>query len=210
MCGIFFYSHQLIPKHSEEHILLEKEYLASVKKRTLALNKVKELTKGTELYNSYMIEKKATKLAWKNFKNSKESEKIFGFKSIRYFIERFGLMLCIFCYAVYNLIKSYRNESKNIGALVIHTFIISVTFFYFFWIFQRFQDFSKATYYIMTVASAIFISIAVYLITRYRKDTISQLQKRLFLVAKSALLNTQSNKKEEMHDLLKKIANDTE
>lgn len=205
-CGTLFYSFELLPDFDKEYHIAEKEFLNLKKQNTLALKEVKKYAEGSLAYNRYSKVNKKKNLAYEKFNKIRKEQVVFGFDSLKIFFERFGFILSIFLYALYNLVKSFRNERNNIGNRLLHTFIISVTFFYFFWIFQQFQDFSKATYYFMTFASAGIVTLAVYLISKYQKDTISHLKKKLFLVAKTALLNTHTDKKEEMHSLLKKIA----
>ncbi|CAL2105669.1 conserved membrane hypothetical protein [Tenacibaculum sp. 190524A02b] len=208
ICAILFYSHQFIPEFDKEYKQAEQLYNEAKKKNTLALTKIKEYSKGTILYQEYKEVNAAKKEAFKNWNKVIEKNKVFGFKSIRYFIERFGLMLCIFMYALYNLIKSYLREPKNIGAKFIHTFIISITFFYFYWIFQQFQDVSRFTYYFMTVFSAILVTLAVYLITKYNKDRITKLRQQLLKVSLHSLRNVRPEKEQETFTMLKEIAHD--
>ncbi|WP_348707010.1 hypothetical protein [Tenacibaculum sp. 190524A02b] len=167
-----------------------------------------ESTKGTEIYNRFQLSKNKTDSAWERLKKAKEDEKVFGFTSLRYFIERFGLMLCIFVYALYNLVKSSLRERKNIGAMVMHSFIISISFFYFYWIFQSFQDVSIITYIFMTVFSAALVSIAVYFITKYNKDRITKLREQMFFIARLGLRSSKPEKKEVLLNEFRKIAHD--
>ncbi|WP_299135207.1 hypothetical protein [uncultured Tenacibaculum sp.] len=205
LCGTLFYAHQLTPNFSDEYVSALSEHKAAKKKRTKALNKVKDFAKGSIAYKEYNIEREQTDLAWKKFKEAQSNERIFGFKSFNLFLERFGLMLCIFIYALYNLVKSFLREKSNIGAKVIHSFIISVTFYYFFWIFQKFQDFSKATYILMTVFSAILITVGVWFITKYNKDRISKLREQMFIIARLGIRNAKVEKKESLLKDLRKI-----
>ncbi|CAL2075742.1 conserved membrane protein of unknown function [Tenacibaculum sp. 190524A02b] len=206
ICAILFYVHKFIPNFSNDYLKTLEQYEIARSKRTIALNKIKKLSKGTLAYKNYILEKTKTRIALNNFKKAKKEETVFGFSSLNLFLERFGLMLCIFVYTLYNLYTSFRNEPKNTGAKIVHSFIISVCFFYFYWIFQQFQDVSKITYYFMTFASAFIVTLAVYLITQYRKDTIAQLKRKLFLVSKSALLHTPIDKKEKLYQEFKDIA----
>ncbi|CAL2086769.1 hypothetical protein [Tenacibaculum sp. 190524A02b] len=207
-CATLFYSHQFIPERSERYNIAQNEYKSLKKEKDKILIDLIETTKGTDIYRKFKESRKNTYLAWDNYQKVKKEEKVLGFQSIRYFIERFGLMLCIFMYALYNLIKSYLREPKNIGAKFIHTFIISITFFYFYWIFQQFQDVSRFTYYFMTVFSAILVTLAVYLITKYNKDRITKLRQQLLKVSLHSLRNVRPEKEQETFTMLKEIAHD--
>lgn len=204
-CATSFYLHKLIPEFSNEFVSSRQTYKEAKKKNSIALSKVKKLATGTNEYEQYINLNKKMKLKYQDFLKAKKEESIFGFQSLYHFLERFGLMLCIFIYALYNLVKSFLREKSNIGAKVIHSFIISVTFYYFFWIFQKFQDFSKATYILMTVFSAILITVGVWFTTKYNKDRISKLREQMFIIARLGIKNAKVEKKESLLKDLRKI-----
>ncbi|WP_299161928.1 hypothetical protein [uncultured Tenacibaculum sp.] len=203
--GVSFYSYQFFDVFSADYNQAIKMHSIEKKKRTKALNKVKAHAEGTELYNNYLKAKKDTDLAYSKFKKVKQEEKVFGFKSFHFFIERLGLFFGFFCYALYNLFRSFYFERKNIGIKVVHGFILSVCLFYFFWIFQQFQDFSKATYILMTITSAAIIVLAVHLITKYQDHRINRLKKGQFELAKFTFKNTKPEKREEMLNTIERI-----
>ena len=91
---------------------------------------------------------------------------------------------------------------------VIHGFIISVCLFNFFWIFQQFQDFNKATYFLMIFASAAVVVFAVFLITKYQDHRINRLKKGQFELAKFTFKNTKPEKREEMLNTIERIVKD--
>ncbi|MFL0105823.1 hypothetical protein R5N98_02615 [Tenacibaculum maritimum] len=208
LCGTLFYTHQFFPNFSESYYSALNKHKIAKKRRTIALQKVKNYAKGSSEFTEYYKEKKKTDIAWAKFKKIKADEQVFGFKSANLFLERFGLMLCFFVYAFYNLVKSFKRERNNIGSKVLHTFIISVTMFYFFWIFQQFQDFSKATYILMTILSSIVVTIGVWLITAYKKSRVTKLREQMFFIARLALRNSKPEKKEDMLNVFRKIADD--
>ncbi|WP_064968049.1 hypothetical protein [Tenacibaculum ovolyticum] len=204
--GVSFYSYQFFDSYSADYKKAIKNHAIEKKKRTVALNKVKLHAKGTKLYDDYLEAKINTDFAYNKFKKIKKEETFFGFKSFHFFIERFGLFCGFFCYALFNLFRTFYFDRKNIGVKVIHGFIISVCMFYFFWIFQSFQDFNKATYILMTIASSCIVVLAVYLITKYQDHRINRLKKGQFKLAKFTFKNTKPEKREEMLDLIKEIA----
>ncbi|WP_348747692.1 hypothetical protein [Tenacibaculum sp. 190524A02b] len=208
ICSSLFYAHQFIPEFDREYKQAEQLYNEAKKKNTLALTKIKEYSKGTILYQEYKEANIEKKVAFKDWSEIAESKRIFGFISLRHFIERFGLTLCFFIYSLYNLIKSFLRESKNLGAKALHTVILSLCFFSFYWIFQQFQDVSRFTYYFMTVFSAILVTLAVYLITKYNKDRITKLRQQLLKVSLHSLRNVRPEKEQETFTMLKEIAHD--
>ena len=154
LLGFSFFSYEFLPNFSESYYKAQNEALEAKKLNTEALAQVKNYAKGTTAYENYLNANEHKKIAFQKFNRVKEDEKVFGFRSFQLFWERLGLFLGIFIYALYNLYRSFYFESENIGSKIIHGFIISVCMFYFFWIFQAFQDVTKITYYLMTFLSA--------------------------------------------------------
>ncbi len=206
--SIAFLTHQNIEEFSKEFIESKKAHKEAKNKRRKVVLAIIEASKGTELYNEFEKQDKITNDLWDKYKEVKKDEEVFVFISLRYFIERFGLMVAFSIYALYNLIKSHFRERKNIGSKVYHTYMLSIPFFYFFWMFQKFQDLSVAAYNLMTFISAILVTAAIWLITRYKKDSIQKLREQNFTISKLALRNAKPEKQEETFEVLKKIAND--
>ncbi len=204
--GILFYLHAFIPTDSKELIALKKEHIKAKQKRTKALDKIKEYSKNTAIYQEYLVEKENARLTWDRLKEEAENQKVFAFKSIQPFIERFGLILCIFVYALFNLVRSFYREPKVVFTKITHSFILSICFFHFYWIFQTFQDVSKPSYILITLFSALFIYLAVYIITKRKKLYVDEIKDDMILIAQKALENSRPEKKEEMINLLEKIA----
>ena len=59
-----FYLFEFFPDSSSEYLIAQKEHTEAKKKRTIALNNLKEFAKGTEVYRQYLIEKEKTDKAW--------------------------------------------------------------------------------------------------------------------------------------------------
>jgi hypothetical protein len=206
LCAVSFYTHQFIDKRSEGYTIALKSHKIAKKERTKINKEIIKNSEGTELFNQFQAQNKKTNLLWDDFLKVKKNEKVFGFKSLRYFVERFGLIFCFFIYALYNLIKSISNNKENPGNKLTHVFILSVCFFYFFWIFQQFQDFSKFAYIFMTVISACLIFFALYFLFKDKKTKEERLKTNLMEVAEFTFKNTKPEKREEMLDLIKQIA----
>lgn len=206
--GISFYSFEFIPDFSEQYYSAEKEAEEAKDMNSVALANVKNYAKGSDVYNAYLKANKRKKEVFKNYDAIVENEKIFGFNSLHFFWERLGLFLGFFLYALYNLYRSFYFERKNLGNKVLHGFIISVCIFYFFWIFQQFQDFNKITYYLMTIISAAIVVLAVSLITKYQDHYINRLKKNIRDLVAFTFVNTKQEKKEEMIETLEKMSKD--
>lgn len=208
ICLLCFYSYEFIDDFSNHYYTTLDHHKKAKDNRTLALSKVKEFAKGSIVYSEYLEQKSITDATWKEYQKAKRQEEVFGFKSIHFFWERFGLFLGFFAYALFNLFRSFYFESKNIGNKVLHGFIISVCMFYFFWIFQQFQDFPKIAYYTMTLVSAGVVVWTVYLITKYQGHYINKLKKTISLLAAFSFLNTRDEKKPEMFELFRELSED--
>ena len=209
ICIICFYSYEFINDYSDNYYISINNYKKAKDNRTEALNKVKEFAKGSIVYNKYLDKKSIAEKTWEKHNKIKKEEQFFGFKSLHFFWERFGLFLGIFVYALYNLFLSFSLERKNIGSKVIHGFIVSVCMFYFFWIFQQFQDFSKPTYYFMTFVSAAIIVFAVSLISKYQNLGTNKLKETISRLAAFSFLHTKQEKKPEMLELFKELSKDS-
>lgn len=212
--GTVFYVFEFIEPYSNEYIRAKDAAVKANKNNVIQLSKVKDYSKGSEVYNSYIRANNLKKLAVDEFNKVKDKEKVFGFKSLKIFAKEFGMFFGFLCYALFNLIRTFYLEPHNNGAKMYHGFIISVCVFYFFWIFQRFQDFSKVTYYVMTFISAGLVVFAVFLYTKYRKDRINkletqkmQLKKQKQEIATFTYLHTPEEDKEEMLEVLDKNLN---
>ncbi|CAL2085196.1 conserved membrane hypothetical protein [Tenacibaculum sp. 190524A02b] len=205
-----FYAHQFLPdiKNDEDYFLAKKNFLNAKKENTIVLTEIKNTVKGTELHDRYLKVNEKKNQAYAKWTEIAEAKKVFGFKSMRYFVERFGLTLCIFIYALYNLVKSFLRERNNIGAKILHSIILSLCFFSFWWIFQKFQDLNRFMYYFMTVFSAALVTLAVYFITKYNKDRVAKIREQMFFIARLGLRSSKPEKKEVLLNEIRKIAVD--
>ncbi|PKH50833.1 hypothetical protein CXF68_09105 [Tenacibaculum sp. Bg11-29] len=106
------------------------------------------------------------------------------------------------------IFRSFYFDRKNVGVKVLHGLILTGPIFYFYWIFQPFQDVSRVTYYFMTFVSAIVVVFAVFLITKYQDHRINRLKKGQFELAKFTFKNTKAEKREEMLTTIERIVKD--
>ncbi|MFY7671575.1 hypothetical protein ACOSP6_10875 [Tenacibaculum sp. MEBiC06402] len=195
-----FYCFEFIPNFSEEYLGKIQEHKEAKAKRTDALNELKSYVKTNnfDLYSKYSIEKKNTDKKFSEFKEIQEKERVFGFKSLQLFATALFPVIAIFFYVLYNLIRSYKVEEKNIGIRVIHYVVMMFCFFQFFWIFKTIQDYPKYVYYLCTLLSTYFVGLAVYIIHKQENKLIQKLRNKLFRVSLYSLRYADENKKEEM------------
>ena len=206
LLGASFFSFEFFPNFSEDYYSALNEYRSVEKANKLALGLVKKNAMGTPAGDSYEETRALSLEKWNQFETIRNNEKVFGFKSMHFFMERFGLFLGIFMYALYNLLVSFYYERKNLGSKIIHGFILFVCMFYFFWIFQQFQDFSKFTYYIMTFISAAVVVIAVSLISKHQRRYINKLKETISRLVAFSFLHTKQEKKQEMLQMFRDLS----
>ncbi|CAM1357624.1 hypothetical protein [Tenacibaculum halocynthiae] len=206
VCVASLYSFEFFQNFSDEFVASENKYKASIKNVTTALNKVKNEATETEAYAEYLKAREIKDKFKSEYYKIRKEEKVFGFKSLQLFMAEFGPMLCFFMYSLYMLFRSFYFEKKNNGMKFLHGLILTGPIFYFYWMFQPFQDVSKMFYYFMTVFSVIMMVFTIYLITKYRNHRINKLKENQLELAKFAFKNTKPEKREEMLSTIKKVA----
>ena len=205
LCATSFYLFEFFPDSSDELRIAYKKQIEAKKKSSVALEKVKKLAEGSKVHSEYLRERSNADKACENLEKIKNQERFFGFRSIKRFMGEFGLVLGLFIYALINLFRSFYFEHKNIGMKFLHGLIISVAMFYFFWMFE-YSDFSKITYYLMTLLSAGIVVLAVYLITKYQDHYINRLKDKISRLVAFSFLHTKQEKKPEMLNLFKELS----
>ncbi len=208
LLGTVFYSYQFIPEFSDRYHEANDNFQVAKKENTIALSEIKKIAKGTTEYVAYQKARQKKKESLDRFHEVKAEESVFGFKSSHFMLERFGIFFGFLMYAMYNLVRSFYFERKNKGSQFLHTFIISVCMFYFFWIFQTIQDFPKALYYLMTFLSAFIVYIIIKFITKYQDHYINKLKKNIKDLSVFMFLNTEKEKHPEMLETLEKVSKD--
>ncbi|WP_422092127.1 hypothetical protein [Tenacibaculum ovolyticum] len=202
---VLFYSHRFIEPDSNLVVKIKAEHSLLKKARNSALAELEKKTSDSLLVTQYLIAKKKADNAWGKLKKAKKSQTFFGFRSLHYFLERFGLASLIFIYGAFNLIRSFYYDRKNFSSKLFHVFVISVGFFYFFWVFNTFQDFSKATYFLATFTSASFLAFGIYLFTKFKQSKINKLKGDIREISRFTVLNTKPGKQKEMFSLFNKL-----
>ncbi|WP_157821892.1 hypothetical protein [Tenacibaculum sp. Bg11-29] len=208
ICITSLYSFEFLPSFSDGYSSALNEYKIAEKINKSALSEIKENAKGTSSGDKYVETFAVSLEKWKKFKVAKNEEAVFGFKSLQLFIAELGPMLCFFIYILYMIFRSFYFDRKNVGVKVLHGLILTGPIFYFYWIFQPFQDVSRVTYYFMTFVSAIVVVFAVFLITKYQDHRINRLKKGQFELAKFTFKNTKAEKREEMLTTIERIVKD--
>ncbi len=201
-----FYTHKFIPIDNQIVTNLRSKHVSLKDTRDFYLNELKKNPTDVKLVEMYLNAKKQADKAWSELRAAKKEQKIFQFGSLHHFLERLGLAILLLVYASYNLYRSLYFERKNISSKVFHTFLISVAMFYFFWIFNTFQDLSIITYLLVTIVSALFVSLGLYLYTRYKKNYINKLKGDIREISQFTVKNTKESKQSDMFELFENLA----
>lgn len=176
VCTTAFFSFEYAPDKTQEYLKAKQNHTEAKKKRTKALNKLKESVKGTAVYEAYLIEKNKTDKLWSKLNIVKKEDVFFGFTNVQQFLNEFGWVLGLFIYSLFNLFRSYTANNKEKGYIFLHTVILAISCFFLFWIFQPYQDIAKVYYYLMSIACGITISYSIYLMSAYNFSDIGKLQ----------------------------------
>ncbi|WP_271406955.1 hypothetical protein [Tenacibaculum soleae] len=176
VCTTAFFCFEYAPEYTKEYLTAKKNHVEAKKNRTLALNRVKEFAKGSEVYNTYLKNKKNTDDAWSNLNKVKSNDKVFGFTNLQQFLGGFGWVFGLFIYSIFNLFRCLTSANKEKGFILLHITILSISIFYLFWIFQPFQDFNKLSYYIMSILTGVIVSFSIYFMSKYKFSDTGKLQ----------------------------------
>ena len=182
------------------------------KENAIALKKVKNYAKNTEVYNEYKNAYAKKKAAFDKLKTEISNQKVFGFDSSHYFWERLGrnivdILFSLFAvFLVVNFISVKKNKIFFWGSLLVVLIYLSTKLFILYWVFKQFQDYSLAAYFFVTFISSLLIVSVMFLLVRYVKSEEVSLKSNLLDLAKFTFKNTKPEKREEMLDLIKEIA----
>lgn len=203
MLASLLYSFEFLNNFSEDYNRSEKEFYSAKKRNTEALNSFKDSFKNTIEFQSYLEVNRQYKEVANRFKQVKKNETFFGFKSFQLFAAKFFTYLALFIYFVFNLYRSFSVERKNYGVKFIHVLMIGYCFFNFYWIFQVFQDVGKPMYYLMTIFSAYFIYLALYIMHRQEAFKFKKLKKAFMKVSIHSIRFAREDKVDEMEKIIK-------
>lgn len=213
LIGFINYTFELFNEYSESYYIAQKEAVLKKKDNANYLNEIKKYTKESNpsLYNKYSLANKELKKAKKTYKDQVKKEKFFGFKSVHFFIDRFGdssksLLFGIWVFILF--VVNYKTTSKwiFIARITVITIFISTIIFDYLWIFNTFQDLSKISYYIITVFISLGLIGALFLIFRDKKSYEDKLRIKMISLAKKSIELSSPEKREEMTNFIKELA----
>ncbi|WP_407266489.1 hypothetical protein [Tenacibaculum maritimum] len=207
----FFFSYRGITDFSSSYMVKKEKYNYYKKQNTLALHKVKQYAANTKVYKEYLKARENKKRALKEFKKEIENHKVNGFANFHNFWERFGKNAAGFLFvlwAIYLVLFTGKptDEITLIGRLAICITFLFTKVFVFFWLLQQFQDFSQFQYVVTALTFSISILVILFLLFRNRKTKEEVLLEKLMITARFTFKNTKPEKREEMLEMIKKIA----
>ncbi|CAA0143694.1 ATP-binding protein [Tenacibaculum maritimum] len=177
ICIFGVFAFECFDEYSKEFLQIRREYKDRIHDVTLALGKVKKYAEGTSVMEEYKLRKKLKEAIKKKYFKKKSEESFLGFRSFHLFMGQFGTWFSLLVYSSFMLFKSFQVDQKNIGMRVLHSLMIFTSLFYLGWVFHSNQDYSRETYYLIGILSAIVMVITIFLISKYRKTTIQRLEK---------------------------------
>ncbi len=197
------YSFEFMSNFSDGYTSAKKDFRVVDKELKSQQKLINKLVKGSQLYDDFLQIEERWKASLNNFKEVQKEERFLGFKSKQTFFGEFGKWVAVFVYVLLMMYLTSKYLRNYIGLMLIHITLLMGCIFYLFWVFQKFQDFSKPVYYIMSFVSAGLAVTSVWLISKTRKDKISQLAEHNKELAYLAFKNLSSQDQGELISLLK-------
>ncbi|WP_407264958.1 hypothetical protein R5N98_13850 [Tenacibaculum maritimum] len=207
----FFFSYRGITDFNSSYIAKKQRYIFFKKQNTSALYKVKQYAANTKVYKEYLVARENKAKALKEFKKEIKKHKFNGFANFHNFWERFGKNTAGFLFVlwvIYLVLFTGKptDEITLIGRLAICTTFLFTKVFTFFWLLQQFQDFSQFQYIVTALTFSIGILAILFFLFRNRKTKEEVLLEKLMITARFTFKNTKPEKREEMLEMIKKIA----
>ncbi|WP_159286692.1 hypothetical protein [Tenacibaculum maritimum] len=197
---------------SESYKKADEDFQLAKRRNSVALTHVKEYSKGTKVYEDYIRAHKIKKEAFNKRKREVENQKVFGFDSKHYFLERLGrnvadIFISIFAFfLIVRYVPKKNNSLVYFGSQLIVVSYLSTKLFVTFWIFQNFEDYSLMQYLLVTLFSSLIILVVVFYLIRFSKREEDNLLDVLMNLLRFTFKNTKPEKREEMLEMIKKIA----
>ncbi|WP_348738476.1 hypothetical protein [Tenacibaculum sp. 190524A02b] len=175
-CTTAFFAFEYFPSKTKSYIEAKQKHSEAKNKRKKTESEIIKLAKGTELHTQYLKEKKIADITWEKLKEVKKHDQIFGFRNYQSFFAELGWVIGLFIYSLFNLFRVFTSSNNDVGYSILHSVIISISIFYLYWIFQPLPDLSTTSYYFASVISGLFVTLSIYLMSKYKFSDIGKLQ----------------------------------
>ncbi|CAA0163175.1 hypothetical protein [Tenacibaculum maritimum] len=207
----FFFSYKAITPFNSSYIAKKQRYNFFKKQSVSALYKVKQYAANTKVYKEYLVARENKAKALKEFKKEIKKHKFNGFVNLHNFWDQFGKNTAGFLFVlwvIYLVLFTGKptDEITLIGRLAICITFLFTKVFTFFWLLQQFQDFSQFQYIVTALTFSIGILAILFFLFRNRKTKEEVLLEKLMITARFTFKNTKPEKREEMLEMIKKIA----
>ncbi len=200
-----FFAHESITPKSELLVYKTKVWEEHKSKRTKALNELKSSTIGSPLYKAYLIEKKATDIAFNELTKERANQKFLHFKSFRQFMGEFGWAFGLLIYSCFNLIKTFiRKINTSLGETILHSTIAFIAIFYVRWAFLG--EYSNISYVVINLICAVSLVFATYLFVKAKERYLDGLKENIRNLISFIFKVTPRSMEDEKWDVLEKVA----
>lgn len=208
ICAASFFIHETTKPQTTEYLNALEAYSLSKKPRKKALDEVKKLAVGTPEYDSYLIARSNTAEYFKKLKDQEVKDQFLGFSNINQFLGEFGWALGLSIYSLIMLVLSNIRFKRSPGETILHGTLLSVGVFYILYTLQPFSDFNKLTYILFSIITAVAVAVSMRIIKLERRRYIALLLSNIKSLVSFVLNNTKEEKKNEMWNVLEKVAED--
>ncbi|CAA0227741.1 hypothetical protein [Tenacibaculum maritimum] len=205
-------SYRAVDPFTESYKKADKNFQLAKKRNSISLTQLKNMSKGTMEYRDYIRVNKIKKEAFNKREKEIENQRVFSFDSKHYFLERFGrnvadIFISVFAFfLIIRYVPKKNNSLVYFGSQLIVVSYLSTKLFVTFWIFQKFEDYSLMQYLLVTLFSSLIILAVVFYLMRFSKREEENLLDVLMNLLKFTFKNTKPEKREEMLEMIKKIA----
>ncbi|CAL2105764.1 conserved membrane hypothetical protein [Tenacibaculum sp. 190524A02b] len=201
-----FFIHEIPPNKSKAYLEAKENYLNSREERTIALERLKNISKNTSEYKEYKKQAKKADEKWAILKKVKQNDSFLGFKNFQHFLGEFGWAFGLFIYSFSCFIISCKERNGFKDIKLLHIPVIFISIFYIIYTIQPFPDYPKIAYIFTAVILTIFLSISVYIVASKNLNSIFSLKENIRDLVGFVLNNTKETKESDKWNLLEKIS----
>lgn len=172
------YSFEMLPVFSDRYSSALSEFREVELEYKSIQNKINSNISDSQLETEWKTIEERYNNRLDNFKEVRNKERFSQFPSLQYFLGDFGPWLAFSFYTLLFTVISFLYLRRFRGLMLVNSIMIMGCIYYLLWIFQQYQDFAKWKYYGMTFLTAIIVVIAIWRITKHRKNRYEVLAKQ--------------------------------
>ena len=192
-----FFAHETVNLDYSNIEIVNSQYNQANSEKVKAFKLLTEKVSHLPEYEEYTEAKKNASVKYDVVIEEYKKIKFFSFNSFQEFMGEFGWALGLFIYSVFNVVKSLIRKTKTLyGEILLHTSLICIAIFYLRWCFNK-VDFSKPTYIIANVFSAILLVLTAFIFIKYKMSIIVRYRK-IILMLNTYIYDTEKDLKEDV------------